>query len=126
MHTISFGGSAIVAAVALAAPLALGRFPRTRLPSIVLGIVIGSHALGWVSIDTPITVISLPGLAFLLFLAEFNNQRDGIAASRSTASTVVASRTEIRLNMAESVNPPDRREQLEAGVLPGSACRNAA
>jgi Kef-type K+ transport system membrane component KefB len=59
--------------VAAAAPLALGLFPRIRLPSIVLeivlGTVIGPHVLGWVSIDTPIEVMSLLGLAFLLFLA---------------------------------------------------------
>jgi Kef-type K+ transport system membrane component KefB len=73
MPLISFGGLAIVAAAALAAPLALGLFPRIRLPSIVLeivlGIVIGPHVLGWVSIDTPIQVISLLGVAFLLLLA---------------------------------------------------------
>src|SRR5262245_10075725 len=73
MRTISFGGLAIVAAAALVAPLALGLFPRIRLPSIVLeillGIVIGPDVLGWVSIDTPIQVISLLGLAFLLLLA---------------------------------------------------------
>jgi Kef-type K+ transport system membrane component KefB len=73
MPTIAFGGLAIVAAVALAAPLALGLFPSIRLPAIVLeivlGIVIGPQALGWVSIDTPIRVMSLLGLAFLLLLA---------------------------------------------------------
>jgi Kef-type K+ transport system membrane component KefB len=71
--TISFTGVAIVAAAALAAPLALGLFPRIRLPAIVLeillGIVIGPQGLGWVSIDTPIKVLSLLGLAFLLLLA---------------------------------------------------------
>jgi Kef-type K+ transport system membrane component KefB len=36
---------------------------------IVLGIVIGPEVLGWVSIDTPIQVMSLLGLAFLLLLA---------------------------------------------------------
>jgi Kef-type K+ transport system membrane component KefB len=59
--------------VALAAPLTLGLFPRVRLPAIVpeivLGIVIGPQVLGWVSIDTPIQVMSLLGLAFLLLLA---------------------------------------------------------
>jgi Kef-type K+ transport system membrane component KefB len=73
MPTNSFGGLAIVAAAALAAPLALGLFPRIRLPAIVLeivlGIVIGPQVLGWVSIDPPIQVISLLGLAFLLLLA---------------------------------------------------------
>jgi Kef-type K+ transport system membrane component KefB len=73
MGGIAFGGLAIVAAAALAAPLVLGLFPRIRLPAIVLeivlGIVIGPQVLGWVSIDTPIQVMSLLGLAFLLFLA---------------------------------------------------------
>jgi Kef-type K+ transport system membrane component KefB len=35
----------------------------------VLGIAIGPQVLGWVSIDKPIEVLSLLGLAFLLFLA---------------------------------------------------------
>jgi Kef-type K+ transport system membrane component KefB len=56
----------------VAAPLAVGLFPRVRLPAIaleiVLGIVIGPQVLGWVSIDTPIQVLSLIGLAFLLLL----------------------------------------------------------
>jgi Kef-type K+ transport system membrane component KefB len=73
MHTIAFGGLAIVAAAALAAPLTLGLFPKIRLPAIVLeivlGIVIGPQVLDWVSIDTPIQVMSLLGLAFLLLLA---------------------------------------------------------
>jgi Kef-type K+ transport system membrane component KefB len=73
MLPISFGGLAIVAAAALAAPLALGLLPRIRLPAIVLeivlGIVIGPSVLGWVSVDTPIQVMSLVGLAFLLLLA---------------------------------------------------------
>jgi Kef-type K+ transport system membrane component KefB len=73
MRTISFDGLVIVAAAALAAPLALGLFPRIRLPAIVLeivlGIVIGPQVLSWVSIDTPIQVMSLLGLAFLLLLA---------------------------------------------------------
>jgi Kef-type K+ transport system membrane component KefB len=73
MGAISFGGLAIVAAAALAAPLALGLVPRIRLPAIVLeivlGIVIGPQVLGWVAIDTPVQVMSLLGLAFLLMLA---------------------------------------------------------
>lgn len=70
---VPFTGLAIVAAVALVAPLALGLFPRVRLPAIVLeillGMVIGPEVLGWVSIDAPIQVVSLLGLAFLLLLA---------------------------------------------------------
>jgi Kef-type K+ transport system membrane component KefB len=73
MPTVSFGGLAIVASAALAAPLALGLFPRIRVTAIVfelvLGILIGPQVLGWVSIDTPIEIMSLLGLAFLLLLA---------------------------------------------------------
>jgi Kef-type K+ transport system membrane component KefB len=73
MPTTAFGGLAIIAAAALTAPLALGLFPKIRLPSIVLeivlGIVVGPQVLGWVSLDTPIQVMSLLGLAFLLLLA---------------------------------------------------------
>jgi hypothetical protein len=35
MPTIAFGGLAIVAAAALAAPLALGLFPKVRLPAML-------------------------------------------------------------------------------------------
>jgi Kef-type K+ transport system membrane component KefB len=69
----SFGGLLIVVAVAFAAPFVLGLFPRLRLPPVVLeivaGIVIGPSILGLVEIDQSIEVISLIGLAFLLFLA---------------------------------------------------------
>lgn len=80
MTPTSFNGLAIVAAVALGAPLALGLFPRLRLPAIVLeivlGIAIGPQALGWVSVDTPIQVMSLLGLAFLLLLAGLEVEYD--------------------------------------------------
>ena len=69
----SFSGLLIVVAVAFAAPFVLGLFPRFKLPSVVLeivaGIVIGPSVLGWVHIDDAIEVMSLLGLAFLLFLA---------------------------------------------------------
>ena len=46
----SFGGLLIVVAVAFAAPLLLGLFPKLMLPSVVLeivaGIVIGPSVLG--------------------------------------------------------------------------------
>ena len=80
MGDVSFNGVAIVAAVALGAPLALGLFPKLRLPAIVLeivlGIAIGPQVLGWVSIDTPIQVMSLLGLAFLLLLAGLEVEYD--------------------------------------------------
>ena len=69
----SFSGLLIIVAVAFAAPFILGLFPRVRLPAVVVeilaGIVIGPSVLGWVEVDQTISVISLLGLAFLLFLA---------------------------------------------------------
>ena len=63
----------LVMAVAFAAPLILGLFPRLQLPSVVLeivaGIVIGPSVLGWAEVDQAVQVVALIGLAFVLFLA---------------------------------------------------------
>ncbi len=73
MTNISFVGLLLVAVVAFGAPLLLGLSPARRLPSVVLeivgGILIGPSVLGWVRLDLPIQLLSLLGLAFLLFLA---------------------------------------------------------
>ena len=73
MPEVHFTNLLIVVLAAFVAPLVLGFFPRVRLPAIVLeivlGIVIGPSGLGWVHVDLPITILSLVGLAFLLFLA---------------------------------------------------------
>jgi Kef-type K+ transport system membrane component KefB len=70
---ISFDNLLIVVAAGFAAPFALGMAPKLRLPAvvleIVLGIILGPAVLGWVEIDEPVEVLSLIGLAFLLFLA---------------------------------------------------------
>src|SRR5436305_7935440 len=69
---VSFTSIAVVAAVALAAPLTIG-LTGLRLPAIVveilLGIVVGPQVLGWAKVDEPVQVMSLIGLAFLLLLA---------------------------------------------------------
>jgi Kef-type K+ transport system membrane component KefB len=69
---ISFTSVAVVAAVALVAPLLLG-VTGLRLPSIVLeillGILVGPQVLGWAEADEPVAVLSVVGLAFLLLLA---------------------------------------------------------
>src|SRR5205085_9694498 len=69
---VSFSSVAVIAVVALIAPLAVG-FTGLRLPAIVveilLGIVVGPQVLGWASNDEPVQVLSLIGLAFLLLLA---------------------------------------------------------
>ena len=73
MSDISFSNLAVVAVGAFASPIVLGLFPRLRLPSVALelvfGIAIGPSGLGWVKADLPVQVLSLVGLAFLLFLA---------------------------------------------------------
>ena len=73
MPNVSFSGLLIVAFVAFLAPLLLGLTPARRLPAIVLeivaGIIIGPSVLGWVKVDLPLSILSVLGLAFLLFLA---------------------------------------------------------
>src|SRR5262245_42288217 len=70
---MSFTGLVIVSLVSFVAPLLLGFFPKIRLPAIVLeilaGIAIGPAGFGIVEIDEPISVMSVIGLSFLLFLA---------------------------------------------------------
>jgi Kef-type K+ transport system membrane component KefB len=62
-----------VSAIAFGAPFLLGLSPALRLPSIVLeilaGILVGPSGLGWVEVDQTISVLSVLGLAFLLFIA---------------------------------------------------------
>src|SRR5215469_4854060 len=78
---MSFVGLLIVAAVAFLAPLLLALSPARRLSAMVLeimaGILIGPSVLGWVKVDVPISILSVLGLAFLLFLSglEVNLQR---------------------------------------------------
>src|SRR5919201_366433 len=70
---IHFTNLLIVAAIAFTVPLTLGLAPGIRLPSVVLelvaGIIVGPDVLGWVEVDEPVEVLSIVGLAFLLFLA---------------------------------------------------------
>ena len=71
--TPSLDNLLLVMAVAFAAPLVLGLFPRLQLPSVVLeivaGIVVGPSVLGWAEVDQAVQVVALIGLAFVLFLA---------------------------------------------------------
>lgn len=73
MPPVSFTNLAIVAAIAFSVPLLLGFAPRLRLPATVLeilaGIVPGPSILGWATVDTPIQILALIGVAFVLFLA---------------------------------------------------------
>jgi Kef-type K+ transport system membrane component KefB len=73
MGETEFSGLLLVVVVAFLAPFLLGLAPRVRVPSVVIeilaGIVIGPAVLGWVEVDEAIEVLSVIGLAFLLFLA---------------------------------------------------------
>ena len=70
---MSFVGLLIVAVVAFLAPLLLAISPARRLSAVALeivaGILIGPSVLGWVKVDLPISILSVLGLAFLLFLS---------------------------------------------------------
>jgi Kef-type K+ transport system membrane component KefB len=70
---VSFTNLVLVCAIGAVAPLLLGFAPRLRLPSVVLeivaGVVLGPSVLGWVEVDLPVSILSLIGLAFLLFLS---------------------------------------------------------
>jgi len=101
MPEVSFSSLLIVSAAAFLAPFALGFFPSIQLPAvvleIVLGIVVGPDGLGWASFDLPLQVLSVIGLAFLLFLAgleiEFDRLRGRpleIAALGFALSFVIA------------------------------------
>src|SRR5919109_807221 len=73
MPALSFVNLLAVVAIAFAAPFLLGFVPRLRLPAVVVeilaGIAVGPALLGWVRVDVPIQILSVLGLAFLLFLA---------------------------------------------------------
>jgi Kef-type K+ transport system membrane component KefB len=73
MPPVSFDSLAVVLAVAFLVPLVLGLVPRLRVPSVVVeivaGIVVGPQVLGWAEIDEPVRILSVVGLAVLLFLA---------------------------------------------------------
>jgi Kef-type K+ transport system membrane component KefB len=70
---VEFTNLLIVVAAGFVSPLVLGFFPRLLLPSVVLelvlGIVLGPAVLGWVDVDEPVRVMSMIGLAILLFLS---------------------------------------------------------
>lgn len=73
MPDVSFNGLFVVVLIALGAPLLIGLVPAIKIPAPVLlilaGIAVGPSGLGWVKIDLPLQILSLLGLAFLLFLA---------------------------------------------------------
>jgi Kef-type K+ transport system membrane component KefB len=92
MPEISFDNLLIVVAAGFAAPLALGLVPRLRLPAVVVeivaGIVLGPAVLGWVEVDEPVEVLSLLGLALLLFLAGLEIDLSALRGALLRAATL--------------------------------------
>src|SRR5690348_15474981 len=88
MPPLSFSGLVLVAAVAFLAPLLTELTHARRLPAVVIelvaGILLGPSVLNWVHVDVPLQVLSLLGLAFLLFLSglevEFAQLRGSLLA----------------------------------------------
>ena len=91
MPTFSFTGVLLVTVVAFLAPIMASLIPLVRVPSLVLeviaGIIIGPAGFGWVHIDLPLRVLSLLGLAFLLFLAGLEVEFDRLSGTPSAPSS---------------------------------------
>lgn len=73
MPDVDFVNLLGVLVIAFLAPLVLGFLPRLQVPAvvleIVLGVLVGPSALGWLEIDLSVQIVALLGLAMLLFLA---------------------------------------------------------
>jgi Kef-type K+ transport system membrane component KefB len=71
-QNVSFASLTVVLGIAFVVPVALGCVPWLRIPAvvveIVLGIVVGPQVLDWARVDAPVGILSVIGLAFLLFL----------------------------------------------------------
>jgi Kef-type K+ transport system membrane component KefB len=113
----AFTNLLLVCAVAFAAPLLLGLFPRVQLPSVVLeivaGIVIGPSVLGLAEVDDSVEVVALLGLAFVLFLAgleiEFGKLRGPLLRLTGAAfalSFAIAIAVSLGLSAAGLVDTP--------------------
>jgi Kef-type K+ transport system membrane component KefB len=71
MPDTGFDNLFVVALIALMAPLVVAVVPALRVPAVVVeivaGVVLGPDVLGVVAADLPVQVLSVIGLAFLLF-----------------------------------------------------------
>lgn len=116
MPAVSFTNLSVVVLISFCAPLLLGVLPRLRVPAVVLeivaGIVVGPAVFGWVRVDLPVQVLSILGLAFLLFLAgmEIDLQRlrgraarlAGVAFAISVVAAVIVGYLAFAIGLAKS------------------------
>jgi Kef-type K+ transport system membrane component KefB len=89
----------VVLAVAAGVPLLRGLFPRFPLPGplieLLCGLALGPTGLSWVELDPLVSAVAVLGMAFLLFLAGFEVDVQGLrgpegrTASRSLVGSVI-------------------------------------
>jgi Kef-type K+ transport system membrane component KefB len=114
--TISFSSILVIAVVAFLAPILVNLAPKLRLPAvaleIVIGVVVGPSGLGLLELDLPVTVLSLLGLGFLLFLAGLEidparlRGRIGTIALAFAASLALAVGAAFALQSVETIRNP--------------------
>jgi Kef-type K+ transport system membrane component KefB len=72
MPEVSFVSLTVVLGIAFVVPLALGCVPWLPVPAVVVeivfGVIVGPQVLDWARVDDPVAILSVIGLAFLLFL----------------------------------------------------------
>ena len=112
---MSLSSAAVVAAIALLAPL-LSSLSRIGPPPIVLqillGVVVGPQVAGWASVDEPVAVLALIGLGFLLLLSGLEIdfelldgpliRRAGLAFAASFALAILIGRFLAAVNLVGS------------------------
>jgi Kef-type K+ transport system membrane component KefB len=114
---VSFASLTVVLGIAFVVPIALGCVPRLRIPAvvveIVLGIVVGPQVLDWARVDAPVGILSVIGLAFLLFLCGLEVDLDRLrgqvlrlAVLAFTLSVVLALAVGVTLDLAGLVRSP--------------------
>ncbi len=117
MQDFSFTSLTVVLGIAFVVPLALGCVPRLRIPAVVveiaLGVVVGPQVLDWARVDEPVAILSVVGLAFLLFLCGLEVDLDllrgrilSLAALAFGISLVLALATGVLLDAAGLVRSP--------------------
>ena len=112
---MSLSSAAVVAAIALAAPLisSLSKIaPSPIVVQILLGVAVGPQVLGWAHIDEPVAVLALIGLGFLLLLSGLEIdvelldgsvlRRAGLAFAASLLHAVFVGRVLAHAHLVES------------------------
>ncbi|MGZ6966613.1 MAG: cation:proton antiporter [Acidimicrobiia bacterium] len=107
--SISFSSILVIAVVAFLAPILVNLAPKLRLPAvaleIVIGVIVGPSGLGWLKIDLPVVVLSLFGLAFLLFLAGLEIDPARLRGRMGTISIAFVASLVLALALAFALQP---------------------